>query len=253
MNNILMILLLGLMILVGGKRGLKSFLSLCLNFILLIIIFYLIALGFNPIIVSIIGCLIISYIVLYLVNGDNIKTRSSMKSIIIVLLILITLIFSITNVSRIAGFGYESYEEINMFSYNVNLDFTNISIALILIGLIGATIDSSIAISSALYEVHNNNKQLNQKDLYASGIKIGKDILGTTINTLFFAFLGEFTTLLIWFKGCNYSIIDIINAKTFCAEFIKIIFSCMGCILIIPLTSYITSFNLIRKQIEEKK
>ena len=244
MNSILLLIFLILMILIGGKRGLKLSISLLFNFIILIVTFYFIAIGFNPIVISLIGCLIISYIVLYFVNGRNIKTESSMKSIIIVLIIQVLFIFLITYLSRIAGFGYEAYEEINMFSYDIKLDFTNVTIALILIGLICATIDSSIAISSALYEVYLNNKKLNEKELYKSGLNIGKDILGTTANTLLFAFLSEFMTLLIWFKTSDYSLGERINAKSFCAEFIKILFSAIGCVLVIPITAYITTKNV---------
>jgi len=212
-----------LMFYIDKKRGFKLFLSICLNFIILMIMFYFIAIGINPIVVSLIGCFIISYIILYFVNERNVKTESSMKSIIIVLVILAVIIFGMT-----------------IFSYDVNIDFTNIAIAIILIGLIGATVDSSIAISSALFEVYENNKKLSKKELFNSGINIGKDILCTTANTLLFAFLGEFMTLLIWFESLHYSLGEIINAKTFCAEMIRILFSGMGCVLVIPITAYIT-------------
>ncbi len=248
MNLVLLIILLILMIYVCGLHGIKLFLSLIANFILLIAAFYLITIGVNPIAISLIVCYLICRIVLYRVNGENIKTFSSMKSILIVLCILSFLIFVITKQTRIAGFGYEEYEEINMFSYFVGIDYTKIAIAIILIGLIGATIDSSMAISSALYEVKENNPDLDKKELFKSGINIGKDILGTTMSTLFFAFLGEFMTLLIWFKKGDYSFGDIINSKTFSKEFIKILFSAVGCILVIPITSYITSFKLNKKK-----
>ena len=244
MNIILIILLFLLMIYIDIKRGIKLFLSILFNFIILMIIFYLIAVGLNPIICSLIGCFIISYIILYYVNERNIKTESSFKSVIIVLIILSFLIFFVTKISRIAGFGYESYEEINMFSYDVKIDFTNIAISMILISLIGATVDSSIAISSALYEVYDNNKNLSKKDLFISGMNIGKDILCTTNNTLMFAFLGEFMTLLIWFYKGDYSFLEIVNAKTFVSEIIKILFSAVGCIIVIPITAYITTESL---------
>lgn len=244
MNIILIILLFLLMIYIDIKRGIKLFLSIIFNFIILMIIFYLIAVGLNPIICSLIGCFIISYIILYYVNERNIKTESSLKSVIIVLIILSFLIFFVTKISRIAGFGYESYEEINMFSYDVKIDFTNIAISMILISLIGATVDSSIAISSALYEVYDNNKNLSKKDLFLSGMNIGKDILCTTNNTLMFAFLGEFMTLLIWFYKGDYSFLEIVNAKTFVSEIIKILFSAVGCIIVIPITAYITTESL---------
>ena len=244
MNIILIILLFLLMIYIDIKRGIKLFLSILFNFIILMIIFYLIAVGLNPIICSLIGCFIISYIILYYVNERNVKTESSLKSVIIVLIILSFLIFFVTKISRIAGFGYESYEEINMFSYDVKIDFTNIAISMILISLIGATVDSSIAISSALYEVYDNNKNLSKKDLFLSGMNIGKDILCTTNNTLMFAFLGEFMTLLIWFYKGDYSFLEIVNAKTFVSEIIKILFSAVGCIIVIPITAYITTESL---------
>ena len=244
MNIILIILLFLLMIYIDIKRGIKLFLSILFNFIILMIIFYLIAFGLNPIICSLIGCFIISYIILYYVNERNVKTESSLKSVIIVLIILSVLIFFVTKISRIAGFGYESYEEINMFSYDVKIDFTNIAMSMILISLIGATVDSSIAISSALYEVYDNNKNLSKKDLFLSGMNIGKDILCTTNNTLMFAFLGEFMTLLIWFYKGDYSFLEIVNAKTFVSEMIKILFSAVGCIIVIPITAYITTETL---------
>ena len=246
MNIILIILLFLLMIYIDTKRGIKLFLSIIFNFIILMIIFYLIAIGLNPIICSLIGCFVISYIILYYVNERNIKTESSLKSVVIVLIILSFLIFFVTKISRIAGFGYESYEEINMFSYDVRIDFTDIAISMILISLIGATVDSSIAISSALYEVYDNNKNLSKKDLFLSGMNIGRDILCTTNNTLMFAFLGEFMTLLIWFYKGNYSFLEIVNAKTFASEMIKIFFSAIGCIIVIPITAYITAETLKR-------
>lgn len=247
MNLILGIILFLLMISIDKKRGLKLFMSLVLNFLILIILFSLIAVGINPIICSILACLAVSYIILFMVNGDNVKTRTSFVSVIVVLMILTILIFTMTNLSRIAGFGYESLEEINMFSYDVRIDFTEIAISLILISLIGATVDASIAISSALFEVHKNNKHLSKKELFQSGMNIGKDILCTTSNTLLFAFLGDFMTLVIWYYMSKYSFLDIINSKTFVEELMKILFSAIGCVLIIPITSYVTSTSLLKE------
>ena len=58
------------------------------------------------------------------------------------------------------------------------------------------------------------------------------------------AFLGEFMTLLIWFYKGGYSSLEIVNAKTFVSEMIKILFSALGCIIVIPITAYITTETL---------
>lgn len=248
MNLILLIILLFLLIYTSGTQGIKVFISLCINFFLLITCFYIIVLGIDAKIVSILICFLIARVVLFFVNGENVKTTSSMISIVIVLILLLSSIFIVTKITRIAGFSEEAFEEINMFEYEVGLDFSNITVAMILIGLIGAIIDSSIAISSALHEVHINNKTLNKKELYNSGITIGKDILCTTMNTLLFAFISEFMTLIIWYKTSSYTILEIINSKLFVSEIIKILFSAIGCILVIPITSYVTANNLKKKE-----
>lgn len=246
MNMILMLILLLLMLYIDKERGLKLFISLIMNFLILATTFVLIAIKVNPIICSLLGCCLVSSIILFYVNGINIKTKTSYHSIIIVLIILAILIFGMTKLSRIAGFGYETYEEINMFSYDINIDFVNIAISLILISLIGATVDASIAISSALYEIYENNQKLSKKELFTSGMNIGKDILCTTTNTLLFAFLGDFMTLVIWYYMGHYSFLEIINAKTFAAEIIRILFSAIGCIIVIPITALITTNSLLK-------
>ena len=246
MNMILGIILFILMIVIGGKRGLKSFISLCLNFLLLIFTFYLIACGFNSIIVTLLGCLVFSYFILFYVNGKNIKTRISFLSVIVVLVLLTFFISLITYISRISGFGEESFEEINMFSYSININMSNITVCLILISLIGAIIDASIAISSALYEVHENNYNLSSRELFLSGMNIGKSILGTTTNTLLFAYFAEFMTLIIWFYVLDNSVEYIINSKVFASEIIKILLVNIGSILVIPVTAFLTSRRLKR-------
>lgn len=246
MNSILLLLLLLLMIVVGGKRGFKSFISLILNFILLLITFYLISIGFNPIIVTVVLSIITIYVILFFVNGKNIKTICSFKSVVIVYVLLMFMIMFITMISRIGGFGIEQLDDIYMFSYDIDINMVNVAISLVLIGLIGAITDTSIAISSALHEVYNNNLTMNRKELYLSGISIGKDILGTTVNTLLFAFLGEFLALILWFKSLSYTLNQVINSKVAAAEIIKILFSNIGCILVIPITAYITSYYLTK-------
>ena len=55
-------------------------------------------------------------------------------------------------------------------------------------------------------------------------------------------------TLLIWFYQGNYLFLDIVNAKTFVAEIIRILFSASGCVIVIPVTAYITTNALVKKK-----
>ena len=91
----------------------------------------------------------------------------------------------------------------------------------ILLGLLGAIIDVSMSISSSMCEIHLNNSKMTKLALFKSGISIGNDILGTMTNTLLFAYISGFMTLIIWFRLLDYSFETIINAKVFVQKFSK--------------------------------
>ncbi|MES9803775.1 YibE/F family protein, partial [Priestia megaterium] len=149
-------------------------------------------------------------------------------------------------------FGEEQEEEINAFSLYVGIDFAKIAICTIIMGAIGAIIDISLSISSSMNELFVHDPSVTKKNLFNSGLKIGRDILGTTTNTLYFAFVGGYLTLIIWFKRLSYSFGDIINSKTFCAEVISILSGGIGVAIIIPITSWISA-SIFLQQREKAK
>lgn len=244
---ILSIILFLLLSLVGGKRGIKTFITFYLSIGLIILYIILMNLHINAIFLALIICLLATIICLFLLNGYNLKTKSSFISIIIVLFIIFFLIYLIGINANIEGFSIESLDSIGAFSYDINYDMTNVFIGMYLVSIIGTVIDTSISISSAMNEVLENNPKINDQELYTSGMHIGSDILSTTINTLYFALISTFIGFAMWHKGSNIGFI--INYKSFTQELIQLLISFIGSILIIPITSYISSKILLKKKI----
>jgi uncharacterized membrane protein len=84
-----------------------------------------------------------------------------------------------------------------------------------------------------------------------SGKNVGKDILGTTSNTLLFAGMGEILLLFIWLSKMNhYSIPQLINSKAVFQELIIILVSNIGCLLIIPISVLVISYLLKQSKIK---
>ena len=77
---------------------------------------------------------------------------------------------------------------------------------------------------------------------------MGEDILGTSTNTLFFAFFGGYLALLIWFKDLSYSVGEIVNSKIFSAEMITIFCAGTGVALVIPITAWITAYFFVKNK-----
>jgi len=231
---------------IGRARGTITLKALCFNITVLCISIILMSWGWDPLLVTFPCCLIICYITLFYQNGKNAKTLASFSAVIVVLILLFTLSYSIGYMSHLSGVNeiMRNEDEIAMLSPDVNINMSKIAIAVILTGLIGAAMDASIAVSSAVYEVYKNNRDLSIIELFKSGIHIGSDILGATVNTLYFACLGGSLTLFILFRNYHYTLLEVINSKAFCQEFVDIIFSCLACVLVVPLTAIIISYIL---------
>jgi uncharacterized membrane protein len=236
-----------LMTLIGGKKGVRSFLALFFNFgILLFTILIMNDPNIDPIIITLIACILISCINLFYINEVNSKTKTAFISTIITIVILILFIVIVTKKAMIQGFGEEEIEELSVFSLYIGVDFVKIGASVIIMSTIGAITDTAMAISSPMREIYYHNPFISRKDLFTSGLSIGKDILGTSTNTLFFAFFGGYLALLIWFKDLSYSMGEVVNSKIFSAEMITILCAGMGVTLVIPITSWITAYILVK-------
>lgn len=236
-----------LMVLIGGKKGARSFLALFLNFgVIFLTILFMVDPNVDPIILTMIACTVISCINLFYIGEVNRKTMTAFLSTIITIVILLFMIVIVTDHAMIQGFGEEEVEELSIFSLYIGVDFVKIGAAVIIMSTIGAIIDVSISIASPMQEILYHNPTISRKDLFASGMSIGRDILGTNTNTLFFAFFGGYLGLLIWFKDLSYSLGAIINSKVFSAEMITIFCAGIGIALIIPITSWITAYFFIK-------
>ena len=151
MIKLLSLILLILLTIIGGKRGIKTFLTIYISLALLFILLIIVGWGFNPTIPTLVICIIISIIILFFLNGYNKKTISSFISVTIILLLFTIITFIIGNNIYIQGFTEETIDTIGYLPYNVGINMLRLSNCIIIIGLIGTINDTSIAISSALY------------------------------------------------------------------------------------------------------
>ncbi|MBM7603149.1 putative membrane protein [Metabacillus crassostreae] len=242
-----------LMVAIGGKKGARSFIGLFLNFIVLFLTtLFMTDPNADPIILTIIASAFISCINLFYINGVNDKTKTAFLSTILTLSILLLLITLVTKYTMTQGFGEEETGEFGAFSLYIGVDFVKIGASMIIMSTIGAIIDVAISISSPMREMLIHNPLMDRRALFKSGITIGRDILGTNTNTLFFAFFGSYLGLLIWFKDLSYSFGEVINSKVFSAELITILCAGIGVALVIPIASWITAYFFVKARDKNK-
>ena len=255
---VLAVILAALLIAVCGKRGAKTIATLTVNLLIFFGMAAAILNGMNSILAALIACLLICVTSLFFNCGVNAKSISCFASVFCVVVLLGAVISVFGRGARIEGFSFQKLSQIAGYSWIIDVDMGDLTVAVILVGLIGAVVDTSIAVASAQFEVAYNNPDIGFAELYRSGIKVGRDVLGTTCNTLYFAYLGGYMALIIWFILYKFSLGTVINSAAFVETVIRSMTSAFGCVLIMPVTSLFTAALLKTKakaivSIAEKK
>lgn len=242
-----------LLIFVGKMKGLRSVISLIFS---VIVIFYFmlpsILNGFNPVISATISAALIIIVSLISISGFNNKTYSAILGTIFGVIVAGITAYIFGRMAHLSGLTAEYTENLINIAQTSKLNIKGLMYAAILIASLGAIMDIGISIASSVFEIHNANPKLNKKQLFNSGMNVGKDIIGTMSNTLILAFAGSSLTLLIIIATANMSYIQISNLDIVCTEIIQGIAGSIAIVLTVPLTA-IVSVLFIEKSISNEK
>lgn len=104
--------------------------------------------------------------------------------------------------------------------------------------------DVAMSISSSLHEIQLNAPQITRKELFHSGMTIGRDMIGTMSNTLILAYVGSSINLVVILYAYSYSMHQILGMYSIAIEIMSGIAGTMGIILTVPFTSFICAMFL---------
>ncbi|MDO4854954.1 MAG: YibE/F family protein [Limosilactobacillus gorillae] len=237
------LVLMVLMVAVGGRQGWSAFLSLILNFGFLFFAIILIAFHVPPMAVTLTTGVIILAITIFM-GEDNLQTTvAAFWASVIVLLVLILLIYGVEHWAMAQGFGLEDSDDLEGMSTAIGISYLKVIITTATLSTLGAIAEAAMAIAAGVTEILDEHPVLTDAQLMHSGMQIGKQIIGTTLNTLFFGFFGGLLALFIWFAGLNYSFGTIINDKIFVSEIIAVLISFIAVIVTVPVTTLIMIYR----------
>lgn len=111
----------------------------------------------------------------------------------------------------------------------------------ILISAMGAVMDVSMSISSAVCELATVNGKMTFKELYKSGMNIGRDAMGTMANTLVLAYVGSSLNMMVLIYSYGVSFSQLINTDFVAIELIKAISGSIGIVCTVPCVSFIAA------------
>lgn len=230
------------LLIVGKKQGLFSIISLAVNAMLLsyALDVYVSKSSMGLMLISCISIVLFTVISLLLVNGFNEKTYAAIVATL--LGTFISLLIAYLVIWLTSGHGLR-YEEMQFLTRTYQVVF----MAGLFIGSLGAVMDVAITMSSSVFGLYEQNTNISLKALKTSGMEIGKDIMGTMTNILFFAYIsGSIPMLILYLK--NASPLTFTLSINLSLELARALAGGIGIVLTIPLGLYTAIYFIHRKR-----
>ena len=243
------IVLAAAVICIGGGKGVKSIAGLAYSlFLIVYMVLPAVFSGYSPILMSIICGVLSTAVTLLLLNGNSEKTWAAILSTVIGVICSLLFFLIMSLLVHIDGFSSSEAEGLVLISQETGLQIKDVLFAGVLISSLGAIMDTGMSIVSALYEVYTHNQGLTAKELFRSGIEMGKDMIGTMTNTLILAFTGSaFITLLV-FLSYHVQPAQLFNSNYLTIEIAQGICGTFGIVLTVPAASAIAAVLLAKKK-----
>lgn len=236
-----------LMTIVGGETGIRSFFSVIINTLLLILVALLISWGLNIAIITLIFIPLKLATIIFLGTHDYTVAKNSFAAAFIVCLLVCILIVGCQYLAQAAGLGPEAGEILVGLSQMPGISYPMIAVTVATFSTLGAIAEAAVAMSSGLLELKKHHLMISRSELEASGTAIGQDVLGTAMNTILFGMFGSFLSLFLWYFRLHYSFGEIMNEKLFVNEALIILYSLIGVLLTVPLSTFLLARGMSKK------
>ena len=231
------LLYLAVLILVGGRQGVKGALGLVFTFFCILFVYLpLVYRGLSPFWVSVFICIITTLVTMYLIGGPTKKTLVATGGTVagVVIAGISASLFSAA--SGISGWNVSDIESL-LTLWNVSgIQVGGLLFSGLLISSLGAVMDVAMSIGSAIAEIHQQNPALSRRELFKAGMHVGRDMMGTDSNTLILAFAGGSISMLVLDYAYDLPYQQIINSNNLGIAIMQGLSGSFGIVLSVPVT-----------------
>ena len=235
------VLFLGLVVLVGRGRGLRSLVGTLFS-LAVIFAFVLpqIIAGNDPVVVSVAGSIVLLAVSTYLIYGWNPKAHAAVVGMMLSLVLTGVLAWLFVGWTRLTGLSVEESSYLVM-ELGAGLNFRGLVLGGIIIGSLGVLDDICVGQASAVFELVNANRDLSWTELFRSSLNIGRDHIAAMVNTLLLAYVGAAMPLMLVFSIYQEPLWRRINREPIAEEIVRTLVGSVGLVLAVPITGLVAS------------
>ena len=233
--------------LIGGKQGVKGALGLVFTFGCIVFVYLpLVYRGYSPFWVAVFICAVTTVVTLWLISGPTRKTAAAAGGTVagVVAAGLAASIFSAA--TGITGWNVSDIESLLTLWNTADIQVGGLLFSGLLISSLGATMDVAMSISSAMLEVQAQTPDISPRELFRSGMRVGRDMMGTDSNTLILAFAGGSVSMLVLDYAYDLPWLQIINSNNIGIAVMQGLAGSFGVVLSVPVTVALAMLLYVR-------
>ncbi len=220
----------------GRLRGLLALVGIVLSLgVLLLFIFPALLDGAAPIGVALTGATVIAFGTLYLAHGFNDRTTVALLGTMASLGLTAALAVGFAAAAELSGLASE--ESLTLLTFAPGLDFRGLLLAAVIIGTLGVLDDVTITQVAAVWELHRSDPARSRRQLYGAGIRIGRDHIASTVNTLVLAYAAAALPLLLIYTQSGLAFGEVLATETVAVEIVQTLVGSIGLVASVPLTT----------------
>lgn len=229
----------------GGKQGARGLLALVASFFCIIYLLLPgIMAGHSPVLVAMGVASLVVVAGSYITHGFNRTTSAAVLGMLATIALTGALSYGSILWSRLSGYVGDETTFLH-FSTHGAIDFTGLLLASLLIGLLGVLYDAAISQAVAVEELARAAAHYGKRDLFARGLRIGREHIGALVNTLAIAYAGASLPLLLLITTIeNQSPLITVNQELLATEIVRILVGSIGVMLAVPVTTLIAVYML---------
>jgi len=192
--------------------------------------------------VGVVGSSAIMFVVLYTTHGFSLRTSAALGGTLVG--IVLTAVLSVLAVggSRLTGVVDDGDRILSTLAGD--LSFQGLLTCAIIIAGLGVLNDVTITQASAVWEIRGAAPTVSRRRVFASGMRIGRDHIASTIYTIVFAYAGTALTILLVLSLYDRPFLDLLATEEIGQEVVRTLATSIGLVLAVPLTTLIAVATL---------
>ena len=195
--------------------------------------------GNDPVLVCVVAAAAIAYFSLYFTHGFSLMTTVALAGTLIALGLTLGISWIFFELAKFSG--YSSEEAFVLPFLAESLDVRGLLLGGTIIAALGALDDVTVTQAATVLELSARNNELSTRQLTMSGLRVGREHIASTVNTLLLAYAGSSIPLLLLFAVSEQSLGDVANSELIAIELVRTLCGSIGLVAALPITTYLAA------------